>query len=222
MTAIRLRYQTLEFGATDIHVCTLRDRQQFSDPLGKAEALGICDASWPLFGVVWPSGLALAHYIDGYNTAAKRILEVGCGIALPSLLLHAKQADITATDYHPEVQTFLQRNALLNQCGQVAFERTNWEDQSDSLGYFDLIIGSDLLYEDQHTELLAHFIHAHAKPLCEIILIDPGRGRKNKLCKVMTALGYRCEESRLAGDSQSNRDYSGHILKFFRDTDSQN
>ena len=48
MTAVRFRYQTLEFGDVDIHLRTLRDRQQFDDPGGVAEALGISSATWPV------------------------------------------------------------------------------------------------------------------------------------------------------------------------------
>src|SRR5680860_342426 len=104
---LRLRYQTIEVGHTDIHLCTLRDNQQFNDPEGAADALGISSAAWPIFGVVWPSGLVLANHMLNYPIEGKRILEIGCGMALSSLLLNARQADITATDYHPEVEHFL-------------------------------------------------------------------------------------------------------------------
>ena len=88
MTNLRLCYQTVEFGEIDIHLCTLRNNQEFHDPEGIAENLGICSASWPIFGVVWPSSLVLAHFINNYETDSKRILEVGCGMALSSLLLN--------------------------------------------------------------------------------------------------------------------------------------
>jgi predicted nicotinamide N-methyase len=190
MTPARIRYQTLEFGETDIHLCTLRDNQQFYDPEGIAENLGISSSFWPLFGIIWPSSIVLAHFMENHNTTGKRILEVGCGMALSSLLLNKHNADITATDHHPEVEKYLVRNTLLNNEQSIYFERVDWADKEDLLGSFDLIIGSDLLYEDQHIELLANFINIHAKPKCEIILVDPARGRKNKLTSRMTAHGY--------------------------------
>lgn len=58
MPSLRFRYQTIEFGGAgnmDIHVRTLRDKQQFSDINQLAENLGISSASWPIFGVVWDS-----------------------------------------------------------------------------------------------------------------------------------------------------------------------
>ena len=72
MSPVRVRYQTIEFENLDVHVRSLRDNQQFSDPLGEAEALGISSAQWPLFGVVWPSGEV--HGLD--LTAESSVLTV--------------------------------------------------------------------------------------------------------------------------------------------------
>ena len=217
MTNLRLCYQTVEFGEIDIHLCTLRDNQEFYDPKGKAEKLGICSASWPLFGVIWPSSLVLAHYIYDYSTSTKRILEIGCGMALSSLLLNKQDADITATDYHPETGKFLKRNTRLNKDDTIAYERVDWADDSDDdLGQFDLIIGSDLLYEDQHVPLLANFIEDHSKPNCEVILVDPGRGRKNKLSARMTQFGYSTSQLKPTHTNYLDKEFKGHILKFER------
>ncbi|MBT5231078.1 MAG: histidine kinase [Methylococcales bacterium] len=216
MTNLRLCYQTVEFGKLDIHLCTLRNKQEFYDPTGIAEQLGICSASWPLFGVIWPSSLVLAHFILDYETGSKRILEVGCGMALSSLLLNKQCDDITATDYHPEVKTFLQRNTLLNDDRAIAFEQVDWTAKSDNLGLFDMIIGSDLLYEDAHIELLAAFIAAHSKPVCEVIIVDPGRGRKNKLSSRMMEFGFSSFHQKPNHTDYLDEAFKGYILKFER------
>jgi predicted nicotinamide N-methyase len=216
MTNLRLCYQTIEFGKIDIHLCTLRNRQEFYDPEGIAEQLGISPAFWPIFGVIWPSSLVLAHYISSYNTGTKRILEVGCGTALSSLLLNKKNANITATDQHPEAETFLERNTLLNEDKTIDFVRVDWASNNKKLGLFDLIIGSDLLYEDQHVELLANFIEKHSKPACEVILVDPGRGRKNKLSARMLEFGYTSSHFKPVNTEYLDKEFKGHILKFER------
>ena len=216
MTNLRLCYQTVEFGGTDIHLCTLRDKQEFHDPKNIAKQLGICSASWPIFGVIWPSSLVLAHFMSDYQTDSKRILEIGCGMALSSLLLNKQCADITATDYHPEVQKFLQRNALLNEDSAIAFEQVNWADKNDKLGLFDLIIGSDLLYEDNHIELLASFIEAHSMPSCEVVIVDPGRGRKNKLSSRMIEFGFTSSHHKPSHTDYLEQEFKGHILQFKR------
>lgn len=216
MTKLRLSYQTVEFGKTDIHLCTLRNNQEFDDPGGVAEKLGISSATWPLFGIIWPSSVVLAHFIDDFDTDSKRILEVGCGMALTSLLLNKQNADITATDYHPEVQTFLDRNTLLNQDSDIAYERVDWADGNDDLGLFDLIIGSDLLYEDNHIDLLANFIEAHANPTCEVIIVDPGRGRKSKLSTRLIEFGFTSVHEKPVHTDYLEKEFKGYILKFAR------
>lgn len=216
---IRVKYQTIEIGKVDIHLCTLRDKQQFSDPDHIAKNLGINDALWPLFGVIWPSSMVLAHYMQAYETENKRILEIGCGMALTSLMLNKQHADITATDYHPEVESFLKRNAALNQDADIQYERADWSKDNDTLGRFDLIIGSDLLYEDEHSQQLAKFIENHSQPNCEVVLVDPGRGRKNKLASQMEKYGYLSEQVKPHQTDYLDVPFKGHVLKYWRNAD---
>lgn len=214
--ALRFRYQTLEIGATDIHLRTLRDNQQFSDPNDVALNLGISSASWPIFGVLWPSSLVLANHMDDFKTEGKRILEIGCGIGLSSLLLNAQKMDITATDYHPEVEGFLNNNTALNNHREIDFERIDWADDNSQMGKFDLIIGSDLLYEDEHVSLLAQFIQKHAKQHCEVVIVDPGRGRKNKLTQKLALSGFTCQQTKPLHTDYLTEKFKGYILSYSR------
>ena len=215
MAPLRFRYQTIEFGDTDIHLRTLRDNQQFSDNDDIAANLGICSAAWPMFGVVWVSGEVLAHLMSQFSIAGKRILEVGCGIGLASLVLNHRLADITATDHHPEAGAFLSENTKLNNGPAIPFVRTGWTDEESDLGEFDLIIGSDLLYEADHAILLATFINQHALPRCEVIIVDPGRGHSNRFGRQMVELGY--EEGggvETVDAGLLSRPFQGRILQY--------
>ena len=216
MTDVRIRYQTIEFDDVDIHIRSLRDKQEFSDPHGEAEKLGISSAQWSLFGVIWESSEVLAREIDNVNTDNKRILEVGCGMALTSLLLKHRNADITATDHHPEAKAFLNENILLNKSKHIPFLRTDWGNLNDGLGQFDLIIGADLLYETQHIELLSEFINRHAKPSCEVLLVDPGRGNHAKFSKKMVTLGYEHNQHKPTILNPSDKPFSGQVLSYVR------
>lgn len=216
MTSVRVRYQTHEFNEQDIHIRSLRDKQEFSDPLGEAEALGISSAQWSLFGVIWESSMVLAHEMADYNIQGKRILEVGCGMALSSLLLNARHADITATDYHPEAGSFLAENVRLNNGASIPFLRTGWDNLTDGLGQFDVIIGSDLLYEKAHIELLSEFIHRHCKQHCEVIIVDPGRGNHAPFSKKMVRLGYTHSQRKPEITASLSDDFKGQVLTYLR------
>ena len=216
MSSLRIRYQTVEFGKTDIHLRTLRDKQEFLDEGNVAEKLGISSAQWSLFGVVWPSSQILAHLMSDFDIANKRILEVGCGIALTSLMLNERDADITATDYHPEAEDFLSQNVKLNDGKVIPFVRTGWADELSNLGEFDLILGSDLLYEDEHADLLSEFINQHAKTRCEVIIVDPGRGLHASFSKKMVRLGYTHSQSKPEHLDSLEQEFKGQVLRYKR------
>lgn len=216
MSKYRVQYQTIEFGNTDIHVRSLRDKQEFSDEFGIAEKLGISSSTWSLFGVIWESGQVLAHHMHNTNTDGKRILELGCGIGLASLLLNNRNEDITATDYHPEAQNFLNNNTQLNRDKDIPFVRTGWTDESSQLGLFDLIIGSDVLYDHDHAIQLAAFIAQHAKPACKVIIVDPGRKQTGKFSRAMEENGFTTSSEKPLSTDFLEKEYKGKIWSFVR------
>lgn len=216
MPALRTRYQTVEFDKIDIHIRTLRDKQQYADPEGIAADLCISSALWPIFGTIWPSGIVIAHYLLNYDFQHKHILEVGCGIGLPSLLLNHLSADITATDYHPEVESFLNVNTELNNDSQIPFVLNDWKNTNTTLGQFDLVIGSDLLYEDEHAVLLADFIEKHARKKCTVIIVDPGRKRHGEFSNKMTSYGYSHTKVKPQKTDYLDKPFSGVILEYTR------
>lgn len=216
MKPVRIRYQTYEFDEHDIHIKSLRDKQQFLDNFGEAESMGISPSQWPLFGVVWESSEILAEKMSSYDIEGKRILEMGCGMALSSLLLNARNADITATDYHPEVSKFLPENVSLNNGKPIPFLCTNWLNQEDGLDTFDLLIGSDLLYEEQHIDQLIDFVVRHSKPHCEVIIVDPGRGHHAKFSKKMVSLGYTHNQYKPEFNDPDKAAFKGQLLTYTR------
>ncbi len=114
-------------GVDDLIIRSLLDREQFFDPLGEAERLGISSAAWPLFGLLWPSAAHLAARMALRPVcSAERILEVGCGLALASLVGHRRGADVTASDCHPLAGRFLEENLRLNDLAPMKYRRGDW------------------------------------------------------------------------------------------------
>ena len=154
--------RTLRLGDHDYRIRSLTDLQQFADPDHHAQRIGISSAQWSLFGHVWPSGRLLAEAMATHDIAGKRILELGCGLGLASLVLRHRGADVVASDYHPLAETFLAYNSALNELPAVAYRTLRWDAPNESLGRFDLIIGSDVLYERDHAERLSALLPRHA------------------------------------------------------------
>ncbi len=179
-------YETLRIGELDIHVRSLRDTQEYQDENDIALNVGITDSQWSLFGVIWPAGFVLATLMEQKNVEGLKILEIGCGLALASLVLKVRGCDVTVTDYNPAVSNFLKENVRINECLDIPFIQANWQDRDFSLGEsYDLIIGSDILYERNHPQDIADFIDRNAKPKCEVIIVDPNRGNQNRFTREM-------------------------------------
>jgi predicted nicotinamide N-methyase len=193
MRGVRVRYQTVEFGELDFHLRALRDRQQCDDHTELAESFGISSATWPLFGVLWPAEEFLAHLMLEEDLGGRRILEVGCGLALASLVLKSRGADITATDHHPEAHGFLDANTRLNELGAIPFERASWNDTESDLGRFDLVIASDLLYDHHDMKSLVGFLDTHTSSMGEVLVVDPRRGLTGPFIRQLVACGFSAD-----------------------------
>lgn len=213
---LRYRYQTFEIGSEDIHLRSLRDNQQYSDPEGIAHDLGISSANWALFGVVWDSSQVLARLMMDFEIKGKRILEIGCGMALSSLLLNRRGGDITATDYHPEAGAFLRANVLLNEDPEIPYFRADWDEPETIHGRFDLIIGSDVLYERSKLAPLARFIDDHALPRCKVVVVDPGRKQQGQFSQRMSHYGFSHRQEEPENSSYLEKPFTGSILTYQR------
>ena len=216
MPGYQTKFETIAIGDSNYCIRSLRDKQQYSDPLDTAADAGVSSASWPLFGQVWPAGIILADLMDRHCVDGLRILEIGCGLALASLVICRRGADITASDYHPLACEFLENNVAINGFPTIPFALGDWSNADATLGTFDLIIGSDILYEPDHPMLLANFIQRHANADVEIIIIDPDRGRHSKLSNAMGALGYRCTREKIQSQLALELCFKGHRLTFAR------
>lgn len=213
---VRLDQVTVAGGA-DLNIRSLLDRQQYADPLGEAEAAGISPACWPLFGQIWPSAQKLADLMQTWEIGNSRVLEIGCGLALASMVLHRRQGDVTASDCHPLTETFLQANLLLNHLPTLRYRTGNWGRANPMLGVFDLIIGSDILYERSHPEQLAAFLQLHAAPCAEVLIIDPNRSNRSAFNRCMALLGFALTETAIEAPLHDGSPYRGRLLHYRRE-----
>ena len=160
-----------------------------------AEAVFVEDLC-PYFGVVWPAARALSEHLGrmGGWLKGKTVLELGCGLALPSLVCAKMGAHVTASDFHPEVPKFLERNRTLNDVTteQLKYEVLDWRNTEPKQTY-DFVIGSDVLYESKHPHDVAKALAAHCHRGSHIILTDPGRTYLQPCLDGLAALGFHSD-----------------------------
>jgi predicted nicotinamide N-methyase len=211
-----VKFETISGTGNDIRLRSLLDRQQFHDPAGEAESAGISSAQWPLFGLLWPSGRVLAGAMLTFELKGRRILELGCGLGLASLVLHRRGADVTASDCHPLAAAFLKENLLLNALPSMKYEVGHWARANPRLGEFDLIIGSDLLYDREQPGELSEFVSLHSAAAVEVVIADPDRGNQGSFTRKMDMLGYSHTEERVWSLPGAGGPYKGRLHNYRR------
>jgi predicted nicotinamide N-methyase len=100
------------------------------------------DEFLPYWAELWPAATALAAALPA--VAGLRVVELGCGLGLPSLVAAARGAEVTATDWAAEAVELLRENAARNGLrlhAEVRDWREPWPER------FDLVLAADVLYE---------------------------------------------------------------------------
>lgn len=125
----------------------------------------------PMFGVIWPSARVATRWMVDCRPG-ERVLELGCGLGLPSLVAASRGAQVLATDNHPHAGAFLQANAARNGVG-VEFLEVGAEDVE--AGEWDRVVAADVLFAwDMPRKMAAAFARTLA-PGGRGLLVDPGR-----------------------------------------------
>jgi predicted nicotinamide N-methyase len=125
----------------------------------------------PYWAELWPSAIALGRVVAGLEVADLRVLELGCGLALPSLVAALRGAEVLATDWSDEALAVAALNAERNGA-RIETARLAWADAAPAGAPWDLILGADLLYERRNVDQLLALLPCLGR---EVLLADPGR-----------------------------------------------
>jgi predicted nicotinamide N-methyase len=152
----------------------------------------------PYWARPWPSGRALAADVAADPPPpGARVLELGCGLALPSVVAAHAGARVLATDGATDAVAFAAHLFALNEAeGEVA--HADWTAHGDALvarGPFDLVLAADVLYTRANVavavELLPRLLTAGA----EVRLADPRRaGARDFLAAARGTFRVRTDE----------------------------
>jgi predicted nicotinamide N-methyase len=115
------------------------------------------DEFLPYWAELWPAATALAGALP--DVRGLRVVELGCGLGLPSLCAAARGAEVTATDWAVEAIDLLRENAGRNGLALRA-EVRDWREPWDER--FDLALAADVLYERRNVEPLLRSLRALA------------------------------------------------------------
>ena len=160
--------QTIELPSGEVRLLQPREAAELPDS-GPVEWAPLA----PYWAVLWRSGVALARELDGMPLRGRRVVELGCGLAVPSIAAARAGAMVLATDSDPEALELVERNARDNGV-QVETATADWADPGELLRQapFDIVLAADVLYERASVAQLLSLLPRLAP---EAWLADPGR-----------------------------------------------
>jgi predicted nicotinamide N-methyase len=112
------------------------------------------DEFLPYWAELWPASISLAGALT--DVAGLRVVELGCGLGVPSLVAAARGADVTATDWAVDAIDLLRENAARNGL-ELHAEVRDWRDAWTER--FDLVLAADVLYERRNVAPLLERLH---------------------------------------------------------------
>jgi predicted nicotinamide N-methyase len=109
------------------------------------------DEFLPYWAELWPAASALAAALPD-DLSGRRVVELGCGLGVPSLVAASRGAEVVASDWAPDAIALLRQNAERN---GIALEARVWDWRDPWAERFDLALAADVLYERRNVEPVA-------------------------------------------------------------------
>lgn len=127
----------------------------------------------PYWSVLWRGGVTLAREVASTWLSGMRVVELGCGLGVPSLAAARAGAHVLATDVDLDALALVERNARESGL-RVETACADWATPDDLVdrGPFDLVLAADVLYERAGID---HLIALLPRLGREVWLTDPGR-----------------------------------------------
>jgi predicted nicotinamide N-methyase len=134
------------------------------------------DELLPYWAELWSSAVALAHDVARRSLRGARVLELGCGLGLPSIAAALAGGRVLATDWSPEAVRATAENARRNDVS-VETAIVPWGAPASIVerGPWRFVLASDVLYERRNVDLLLELLPRLVDVTGEVLIADPGR-----------------------------------------------
>ncbi len=174
--ALKAEYDLTEthymFGGDSFSFLSVLDSYALLDRISPEEF--IKDEQMPYWAEIWPSAITLSSFLaDELMLQGLRVIEIGAGVGMVSVVAASKGAHVLATDYSLEALRFARYNSLKNRVNLVC-ERLDWR-LVQCAEQFDLLLAADVLYERVNLLPIVTAIDKLLKPGGTAYLADPRR-----------------------------------------------
>ncbi len=172
---LRERFRTIESPVTiaDGEVIQVLHPANSDDLISEQEFA--IDDRLPYWADLWPASVVLSRFLRGLRGAGRTLLELGCGSGVVATAAARAGFEITATDYYADSPQFARLNTWRNAQVDITARCADWNHWPSDLRGFDLVVASDVLYEQRNAPLIARVMAQSLGPHGEGWIADPGR-----------------------------------------------
>ncbi len=151
----------------------------------------------PYWAHLWGSSVALAGVVAEEARPGQRVLELGCGLGLPSIAAAHAGARVTASDWSKDAASAAAANAALNGV-EMEVVHADWDAPEALLARapWDLVIAADVLYEAKKVTTMLELLPRLTR---HVLLAEPGRVPAEPF---FAAVEERWERSEVSGVTQ--------------------
>jgi predicted nicotinamide N-methyase len=157
----------------EVYLVRPRDWEALRDEEGMAPGRPL-----PYWGRLWPSASVLAQALaEDPPGPGTRVIELGCGLGLPSIVAARGGAAVLASDGHSDAVAFTAHSLALNEL-EATVVTADMEKDADALverGPFDMVLAADVLYTVPNADAMLRIVPRLLEPNGELWLGDPDR-----------------------------------------------
>ena len=194
MNAYPITQTTIDIGSNQIKLTIVADPDSHLNELSREDCNG--RLYLPYWTYLWESAIGLAHHVSklGGTIAGQQILEIGCGYGLSGIVAGQVEAIMTFTDFEHDALLFAKHNALQNGIASADYVQMDWS-ASCFQCQFDVILASDVIYEEQNWQPIIHLLKNNLKPDGMALFSEPNRENADGFFKDIRKNGFTFEKS---------------------------
>ena len=194
LAGLPTQVETFGVAGIPVRLVTVRDLERHVDRDRLLHDESVVPPYWAL---VWGGAKAMAeHLASRVPCEGRRVLDVGCGLGLVSLVAAARGGQVTAIDREAAPIEFLQASAALN---GLQIETLTGDVTTPLERRFDLVLAADLLYERAEFDRLAAALAALVAPRGTLLVADPQRVDTAAFHRALAAEGLVIREDGVRG-----------------------
>jgi predicted nicotinamide N-methyase len=154
------------------------------------------DDDMPYWAEIWPSSIALSQYIaksDRFRD--KEILELGCGVGVPSLIAKAQGAKVTLSDFQEDALRIAELNWIVNFGELPRVMILDWRIPPPNFKKIETVIASDVVYDECLFQPVLNIIRHVLEEKGELFLSEPNRSVARKFFNLLLSEDFQFEKT---------------------------